>query len=60
MSLMSMSILMTHKTKELVDGDLIKVFSIAGSFIAQAHLTSAMGPNMLYMYHGWDPMMFKE
>ena len=19
-----------------------------------------MGPNMLYMYHGWDPMMFRN
>ena len=47
------------KTKDVVDGELIRVFSKSGSFIAQAHLTSAMGPNMLYMYHGWDPMMFR-
>ena len=33
---MSMLTLMTHKTRVLVDGDLVKVFSIAGSFIAQA------------------------
>jgi len=48
------------QNKGVIDGDLIKVFSIAGSFIAQANLTSAMGPNMLYMYHGWDPMMFRD
>ena len=46
--------------KGVDDGDLIKVFSKAGSFIAQAHVTSAMGPNMMYMYHGWDPMMFRN
>ena len=48
------------QNKDVVDGDLIKVFSIAGSFVAQAHVTSAMGPNMMYMYHGWDPMMFRD
>ncbi len=48
------------KNKDVADGDLIKVFSKTGSFIAQAHLTSAMGPNMLFMYHGWDPMMFRN
>ena len=47
------------KTKDVEDGELIRVFSKSGSFIAQAHVTSAMGPNMLYMYHGWDPMMFR-
>ena len=25
-----------------------------------AHVTSAMQPGMTYMYHGWDPMMFRE
>ena len=48
------------KSKGVSDGELIKVHNKAGSFIAQAHVTSAMGPNMLYMYHGWDPMMFRE
>ena len=48
------------KSKGVSDGELIKVHNKAGSFIAQAHVTSAMGPNMLYMYHGWDPMMFRN
>ncbi|MBT7752949.1 MAG: molybdopterin-dependent oxidoreductase [Gammaproteobacteria bacterium] len=48
------------KNKGVSDGELIKVHNKAGSFIAQAHVTSAMGPNMLYMYHGWDPMMFRN
>ena len=48
------------KSKGVSDGELIKVHNKAGSFIAQAHVTSAMGPNMLYMYHGWDPMMFRD
>jgi len=39
---------------------LIQIFNKTGSFICQAHLTSGVGQNMLYMYHGWDPMMFKN
>ena len=46
--------------KGVDDGDLIQVFNKTGSFICQAHLTSGVGQNMLYMYHGWDPMMFKN
>ena len=46
--------------KGVVDGDLIQIFNKTGSFICQAHLTSGGGLNMLYMYHVWDPMMFKS
>ena len=42
------------------DGDLIKVFNSAGYFIAIAHVSAGMGPGVTYMYHGWDPMMFRE
>ena len=42
------------------DGDLIRVFNSLGSFTAIAHVTSAMQPGMTYMYHGWDPVMFKD
>jgi anaerobic selenocysteine-containing dehydrogenase len=42
------------------DGDLIRVFNTAGYFIAMAHVTSSMQPGMTYMYHGWDPMMFRD
>jgi len=42
------------------DGDLIRVFNSAGYFIANAHVTASMGPGITYMYHGWDPMMFRE
>jgi DMSO reductase family type II enzyme molybdopterin subunit len=41
------------------DRDLIRVFSPSGEFIAQAHVSSGIQPGMVYMYHGWDPMMFR-
>ncbi len=41
------------------DGDLLRAFNSFGSFIAMAHVTSAMQPGMTFMYHGWDPMMFR-
>jgi len=40
------------------DGDLVRVFSPAGEFIAQAHISHGVQPGMVFMYHGWDPMMF--
>lgn len=42
------------------DGDLIRVFNDAGEFFAMAHLSAAIQPSMLFMYHGWDPMMFRN
>lgn len=42
----------------VADGDWIRVFSPSGEFIARAHLSSGIQPGMVYMYHGWDPMMF--
>jgi nitrate reductase alpha subunit len=44
----------------VADGDLIRVFNPAGEFRAQAHVSSAIQPGMLFMYHGWDPMMFRD
>lgn len=46
-------------TRGVADGDLIRIFNTLGSFIAMAHVTSAIQPGMTYMYHGWDPMMFR-
>jgi len=43
----------------VADGDLVRVFNSLGEFIAIAHVTSSMQPSMTYMYHGWDPMMFR-
>jgi nitrate reductase alpha subunit len=45
--------------RDVEDGDLIRVFNSFGSFVAMAHVTSAMQPGMTFMYHGWDPMMFR-
>jgi len=44
----------------IVDGELIRVFNSYGSFVANAHLTSGMQPETMFMYHGWDPMMFRD
>ncbi len=41
------------------DGDMVRVFNTMGEFIVQAHVSSAIQPSMMFMYHGWDPMMFK-
>ncbi|MDJ0927841.1 MAG: molybdopterin-dependent oxidoreductase [Gammaproteobacteria bacterium] len=45
--------------RDVADGDLIRVFNTYGSFIAMAHVSAGMQPGMTYMYHGWDPMMFR-
>jgi len=42
------------------DGDTVRVFNDSGEFFVMAHLSSAMQPSMLFMYHGWDPMMFRN
>ena len=47
------------EARDVADGDLIRVFNTYGSFVAMAHVTAAMQPGMTYMYHGWDPMMFR-
>jgi nitrate reductase alpha subunit len=41
------------------DGDLIRTFNTLGSFIAMAHVTSSTQPGQMFMFHGWDPMMFR-
>ncbi len=42
------------------DGDQIKVFNPLGDFIVQAHVSAGVQPGMMFMFHGWDPMMFKN
>jgi DMSO reductase family type II enzyme molybdopterin subunit len=42
------------------DGDMIRIRNPLGSFVAMAHVTSAMQPGTIFMYHGWDPMLFRE
>ena len=43
----------------VADGDLVRVYNNFGSFVAQARVTSSNQPGTLFMYHGWDPMMFR-
>jgi DMSO reductase family type II enzyme molybdopterin subunit len=46
--------------RRVVDGDMIRIFNSAGEFFAMAHVSSGIQPGMLFMYHGWDPKMFKN
>jgi nitrate reductase alpha subunit len=46
--------------RRVADGDHIKVFNNVGSFVAMAHVSAAIQPGMTFMYHGWDPMMFRD
>lgn len=48
------------KARGIEDGDMMRVFNDFGSFICMAHVSSSMQPKQLFMYHGWDPMMFKN
>ncbi len=42
------------------DGDMIRVYNDFGDFKAMAHVSSNTQPQTLFMYHGWDPMMFDD
>ncbi len=42
------------------DNDKIKVFNDFGHFFALAHISAGIQPGMMFMYHGWDPMMFEN
>src|SRR5690606_40117186 len=42
------------------DGDLIRIFNSVGSFVAMAHVSAGLQRSQLFMYHGWDPMMFRR
>lgn len=46
-------------SRKVSDGELIRVFNSLGSFVAMAHVTPSMQPGSIFMYHGWDPMMFR-
>jgi complex iron-sulfur molybdoenzyme family reductase subunit alpha len=41
------------------DGQLIRVFNNFGAFLALAHVSSGIQPGIVFMYHGWDPLMFR-
>jgi len=47
------------RARGVADGDLVRVHNNHGSFVAMAHTSSSMQPGQLFMYHGWDPMMFR-
>jgi nitrate reductase alpha subunit len=41
------------------DGELIRTYNSLGSFIAMAHVSSGIQSGTMFMFHGWDPMMFR-
>jgi len=41
------------------DGDLIRTFNSLGGFVAMAHVSSSIQSGSMFMFHGWDPMMFR-
>lgn len=47
-------------TRGVKDGNLIRIFNSMGSFVAMANVSSGMQPGTVFMYHGWDPMMFHD
>jgi len=48
------------KKRGVEDGDYIRVYNDFGSFVAMSHISAGMQPGQLFMYHGWDPMMFRD
>jgi DMSO reductase family type II enzyme molybdopterin subunit len=48
------------KKRGVVDGELIRIHNSFGHFVAMAHTSQGLQPGQLFMYHGWDPMMFRE
>jgi nitrate reductase alpha subunit len=46
--------------RKIKDGDKVRVFNPIGEFLVQAHVSSGIQPGMVFMYHGWDPMMFDK
>jgi hypothetical protein len=30
-----------------------------GGFVALAHVSASIQPGTMFMYHGWDPMLFR-
>jgi complex iron-sulfur molybdoenzyme family reductase subunit alpha len=47
------------RERGVADGDMVRVFNSFGSFVVQAHVSSSTQPGTLFMYHGWDPILFK-
>jgi nitrate reductase alpha subunit len=47
------------RARGVEDGDLVRTFNSHGSFIALAHVSASIQPGTMFMYHGWDPMLFR-
>ena len=49
----------TAKTKNIKDGDRIRVFNDIGSFITQAKTSATPRPDQVIMYHAWEDYQFE-
>ncbi|MBK6598888.1 MAG: molybdopterin-dependent oxidoreductase [Proteobacteria bacterium] len=47
------------RLRRVKDGDLVRTFNSLGSFVAMARVTAAIPSGSMFMFHGWDPMMFE-
>ncbi|HRX90203.1 MAG TPA: molybdopterin-dependent oxidoreductase, partial [Steroidobacteraceae bacterium] len=47
------------RLRRVKDGDLIRTFNSLGSFVAMARVTAAVPSGSMFMFHGWDPMLFE-
>ena len=47
------------RARGVADGDLVRTFNSHGAFIALAHVSPSIQPGTMFMYHGWDPMLFR-
>lgn len=47
------------RARGVEDSDMIKVFNDSGFFLVMAHISAGIQPGMMFMYHGWDPMLFE-
>jgi DMSO reductase family type II enzyme molybdopterin subunit len=47
------------RARGVEDGDLVRTFNSLGSFVAMAHVSAAIPAGSMFMFHGWDPMMFR-
>jgi nitrate reductase alpha subunit len=48
------------RERGIADAETIRVYNNHGSFLAMANVTAAMQPGQVFMYHGWDPMLFRD
>ncbi len=46
--------------RDIEDGDLVEVYNSVGSFKCQAKVRPGLPRGATHMYHGWDPLLFRD